>query len=574
MTVTLDGGRPAAPGPPPAQQVPAGPVAARLVDELPPDRLAGWVVALGVGLLAGFLRFWHLGRLFWMNDPSGRNLGAGTFTGTFPDKDSGCIRYFQDIFDETYYHHDALALLRHGVEQNCQNTDKGFVVHPPLGKWLIAGGIKLFGDNPLGWRFAAAVAGTVSVVILVRLARRLFGSTLLGGFAGLLLTLDGLEFVLSRVALLDIFLMFFELAALACLVLDRADGRRRLAHRLAGAPADFPGPRLGPRPWRLAAAACLGLGLAVKWSGLYVIPGYALLAFAWDAGARRCAGIRTPVRAALRRDWLGWLPTFTLLPTAVYTASWAGWFLGSDRTAYDRDTVMLHGQAVHRSGVVGSMQNWLAYQCDAYNFHKNLTDNDHFGGGVLIPVINFCRDQHTFHAAGKLHPYLSKPFGWLLLSRPVDLYYEQPHQGQAGCRAATCVKQVLAIGTPMIWWLSIAALVVVAGLWLARRDWRAAMILVVFGFGFLPWTLYMSRQMFLFYAAPLLPVIVLAITMLAGLVMGRPQDSERRRTVGALVVSTYLVLVVVNFFYLYPILAGDTISYAAWHARMWFPGWV
>lgn len=547
---------------------PARSAADRLVTPLPPDRIAGWVTALVIGAFAGFLRFWHLGQLLWMHDPSGKKLGTGYFTGTFIDKDSGCVRYFQNIFDETYYHHDALSLLAHGVEQNCQNTGAGFVVHPPIGKWMIAAGIEAFGDNPFGWRFAAALAGTLSVVITVRVGRRLFGSTLLGAFAGLIVSLDALEFVLSRTGILDIFIMFTELVALACLLLDREHGRRRLAARLdGGASAQFPGPRLGFRYWRAATAVFLGLSISVKWSGLFVVPGYAALAFAWDVGARRAAGIPRPVRAAIRKDWLGWLPSYTLAPFAVYTATWTGWFLGSDKWAWDRN---LNG----RGGVIGTTANWLAYQCDAYNFHKNLNDNDHYGGGVLIPVINFCRDPHTFHAAGKLHPYLSKPFGWLLLSRPVSFYYEGPTRGQAGCHVASCSREILAIGTPAIWWLTIPALLVVFGLWLARRDWRAAMILVVFATGFFPWMADESRQMFLFYAIPLLPAVALAITMVAGVVLGGPQASLARRRSGALIVGGYLTLVAVNFFFFYPLLVGQTIPYSAWHLRMWFPGWV
>ncbi len=77
-----------------------------------------------------------------------------------------------------------------------------------------------------GWRFSAAVAGTLSVLLLVRIARRMFGSTILGCAAGLLLALDGFHLVLSRSALLDIFLLLFVLAAFGALVLDR-DARRR-----------------------------------------------------------------------------------------------------------------------------------------------------------------------------------------------------------------------------------------------------------------------------------------------------------------------------------------------------------
>jgi dolichyl-phosphate-mannose--protein O-mannosyl transferase len=537
----------------------------KLVTPLPSDRLAGWLVALGLGLFAGFMRFWDLGAKLWFTDPTDAKRPPGEFSGSYVDKATGCVRYYQDVFDETYYHHDALSLLKNGVEQTCQNTGPGFVVHPPLGKWMIGAGIHVFGNNPFGWRAASALAGTLAVVIMV----------LLGGFAGLIFALDGLQFVLSRVALLDVFVMFFELVALATLLLDREHGRRRLAARLdAGASNAFPGPRLGFRYWRLLTGVFLGAALATKWSGLYLVPAYAALAFAWDVGARRTAGIPRPVRATIRRDWLGWIPQFTLLPIATYTATWTGWFLGG-ANAYGRYTTTEGGVTVGRSGFGGSIQNWMAYQCQAYNFHKNLTDNKHYGdGGYLLPIINYCKTDVALHDPGKLHPYLSKPFGWLFLSRPVAFYYESPKKGEAGCNSNSCSKEILALGTPAIWWVSIAALVVVAGLWMARRDWRAAMIVVVFAFGFFPWMLEESRQMFLFYALPILPVIVLAITMVAGLVLGKPDASSTRRHIGGLAVGGYVTLVVVNFFWLYPLFVGTTMSSSSWHARMWFPGWI
>ncbi|HUZ29384.1 MAG TPA: hypothetical protein VMU90_09095, partial [Solirubrobacteraceae bacterium] len=338
----------------------------------------------------------------------------------------------------------------------------------------------------------------------------------------------------------------------------------------AGATNAYPGPRLGFRPWRLLTAVMLGAGFAVKWDGLYILPAFALLAFVWDVGARRAAGVPAPVRAAIRRDWLGWVPSFALLPVATYTLTWAGWFLGSDSLAYDRNSV----NNVHRSGIIGSLQNWIAYQCQAYDFHKNLTDTDHYGGGTLIPFTNFCVDPHTFHAAGKLHPYLSKPFGWFFISRPVAFYYEAPPTGTDGCHAKSCSAEILDIGTPMIWWVGIPVLVLLLGLWAAWRDWRAAMILVVFAATFFPWALFESRQMFEFYALTTLPLVVLAITMIAGWILGPPGAGDNRRLWGGLGVGGYLLLAGANFFWLYPILTGQTLSYANWHARMWFPGWI
>src|SRR5207253_922377 len=115
-----------------------------------------------------------------------------------------------------------------------------FVVHPPFGKVLIAAGEWLFGLSPFGWRFAAAVVGSLSILLLARIARRMTRSTLLGCVAGLLLALDGLECVMSRTALHDIFVMFWALAAFGCLVVDRDVYRARLANAAAAAAATGP----------------------------------------------------------------------------------------------------------------------------------------------------------------------------------------------------------------------------------------------------------------------------------------------------------------------------------------------
>src|SRR5699024_11229871 len=82
--------------------------------------------------------------------------------------------------------------------------------------------------TPEGWRFAAALAGIFSVLILVRLATRMTRSLLLGCTAGLILALDGLHFTLSRIAMVDIFLTLWILAGFTCLVIDRDKTRERM----------------------------------------------------------------------------------------------------------------------------------------------------------------------------------------------------------------------------------------------------------------------------------------------------------------------------------------------------------
>jgi dolichyl-phosphate-mannose--protein O-mannosyl transferase len=243
------------------------------------DASGGWAVTLLVTLVAGLLRYIRL------------DQPASTLT------DKGLVQGPGDIFDEVYYACDAHSLLKYGVEHStttgapfCSTTDQAaYVVHPPLGKWLIALGEKAFGFNTFGWRFAAALFGTLTVLLVVRIGRRMTGSTLLGGLAGVLLAFDGLHFVQSRVAMLDVFLCFFVVAAFGALVVDRDDIRRRLA-----AAPDPATAWLGRRPWRLVAGLSMGAAFATKWSALFPIVVLLVLTAFWEVGARRAAGIPEP----------------------------------------------------------------------------------------------------------------------------------------------------------------------------------------------------------------------------------------------------------------------------------------
>ena len=244
----------------------------RLAPPLPDDRPWGWLGPLLVTAFGTFLRFNRL-----------RVPRAITF-------------------DETYYVKDAWSILQHGVEWKtlapavanpmaaaghgnffvpCSGTACGeYVVQPELGKLLIAWGEAMFGLNSFGWRFASALFGSLAILLMCRIARRLTRSTLLGCLAGLLMALDGLEFVLSRTGILDIFLMFFVLAAFGCVLIDRDVSRAALAERVASAPAGrLPGtgPRLGIRRWRVAAGIFLGLAVATKWDAAWYIIGFGAL---------------------------------------------------------------------------------------------------------------------------------------------------------------------------------------------------------------------------------------------------------------------------------------------------------
>ncbi len=178
----------------------------------------GWLAPLLLTLVATLLRFWNLAH-------------------------PNAI-----VFDETYYAKDAYSMLHFGYEKNWSDQANDsfvagnptgisdspeYVVHPPVGKWMIAFGMFLFGDNnPFGWRFSAALIGSLSIGLLMLAAWLLFRSISVASLAGLIMAVDGLHLVQSRFALLDIFLMFWLLAAFVCLLLDRQQSRRTLAQKV------------------------------------------------------------------------------------------------------------------------------------------------------------------------------------------------------------------------------------------------------------------------------------------------------------------------------------------------------
>ena len=515
---------------------------ARLLTPMPDDRLWGWLGPLLVTAFGAFLRFNRL------RVP--RAL----------------------IFDETYYAKDAWSILQHGVEWNlvsnandliqaghtnifssCTGSTCGeYVVQPEVGKLLMAVGEWLFGLNSLGWRFSSAVFGSLAILLMCRIARRMTRSTLLGCVAGLLMSLDGLEFVLSRTGILDIFLMFFVLAAFGCMVIDRDESRARLAEAVARGEGGDAGPRLGIRRWQVAAGILLGLAVGTKQIAAWYLVGFAGLGIAWDIGARRAAGLPSFVRGALR-DAV-WRPlTFIVIPLVVYVATWGNWLLTS--TGYDRSYAQQHGVS---TPVISALYSLYEYHLQALTFGLGLRQS---------------------------HPYQSQPWDWLLMTRPVAFFY-QCYTGPVAGPANYCPKnytgaewsqEVLAIGTPAIWWGSMLALLFCLGWWLLRRDWRAGAVLLGVLAGWAPWFPLVTRTKFYYYGLEFEPFLILSITLCLGLILGPAAASVRRRSIGAGIAGAYVLCVLIMFWYFYSILAGQVIPYHDWLDHMWYQvghGWI
>ncbi|MCW2817832.1 MAG: glycosyl transferase, family 39 [Marmoricola sp.] len=515
------------------------------------DPVISWVGALAITALAGFLRLWDLGRPKTL------------------------------LFDETYYAKDAWSLLHFGYAQNY--VDKAndlivggkttgiwtgtpeMVVHPEVGKWLIALGEATFGMNSFGWRIASAVAGTLMVLVMIRLARRVTRSTLLGLVAGVLMCFEGQQLVLSRLALLDIFLAFFLLGATSCLVADRDWGRARLAAAVGEGNRLSPsawGPRLLWRPWRLAAGVWLGLALGTKWSALYPLAAFGLLMWAWDSGARRSFGVR---RAAVKSAVLDALPAVgyvVVLPVLIYVVSWTGWLMHAD--VYERSlSDTQYGPY------------WGSYlKADTHGFLPELWRS-------LRSLWHYHHDVYSFHTGflnKATHVYQSNPWGWFVLNRPVgvdsQLDIQPDAQGCAAAAGSTCLRQVLLLGNPVVWWCGTLALLWSVVAFVTRRDWRHGLVLVGVAATWLPWFQYDDRPIFSYYASMSLPFVLLSLVLALGEVLGRAGASRHRRTLGAAAAGTVVVATLLAFAWFWPIWTDQLVTNRQWVERMWFKRWI
>ena len=459
------------------------------------------------------------------------------------------------VFDETYYAKDALSLLRFGYEQQTLDDadeivlgsdgawrtldiftgEPSFVVHPPAGKWIIAFGEFSLGMTPTGWRIMVALAGTLSILLLGRIVVRLTGNALLGTLAALLLALDGIAIVMSRTAVLDGLLALFVLAAFGALLLQRDRDRERL-----------PGVASGSwwRPWWAVAGVSLGIACSVKWSGLWYVAAFGLLAMAWSLGRRRRSGVGHPWWATLAHDLGPAVLLLVAVPALVYLGTWAGWIL----------TDAGWSRQVGAESAPGLTQ-WLT------------------------ALVHYHREMWGFHVSlDSEHSYESSAWGWLLQARPTSMYYESVSNSEVIegviCRAETCSSAVAAIGNPMIWWLGIAALIHQSYRAVFVRDGRSTAVIVGVLAGWAPWLLYPERTIFAFYSVVFLPFVVMALTMSLGQILGPATATPRRRAIGILTVTLVVLLVVAAAWWMYPVWTGTPLDTDQWRQRMWLPSWI
>ena len=440
-------------------------------------RLWSVLAPLLVTLLAGILRFWNLAHPHAI------------------------------VFDETYYVKDAWSQWHLGYpsswpedadnrflagETDIFTSNPSYVVHPPLGKWIIGAGMALFGaDSGFGWRFSVALFGTATVLVLYFVARALGGSIVYATVAALFLAVDGLGIVLSRVSILDGILTFFVVLGFLFVLLDRRRHRERFDAAIAARTVDGIAPAVGSGVLESAVDPRRGRSARRRDGGQVVgdlrprrgrrVPRRRRRTRAPEGGHRVLAdGCRPP-------PGLATFVVFVPVAVIVYIASWAGWLLTDG--GYDRHFADAAPATGLWSWVPLPLQSLWLYHQAIYNSNVTLTSP---------------------------HSYASPAWQWPLMLRPTSMFYLGSATGENGCTAGGngCSEGITSIANPLLWWAAVIAVIYLVWRCIAKRNGGDWLVLTGVVATYVPWLLYPDRTIFQFYTIVILPFMILALTTL------------------------------------------------------------
>ncbi|MBI2079020.1 MAG: phospholipid carrier-dependent glycosyltransferase [Euryarchaeota archaeon] len=454
------------------------------------------------------------------------------------------------VFDEAHYVKVARNYTR-GVlvdpawgDPRPQNFE-----HPPLAKYLIAAGIyvngkphddwenqqyitKLCGhDNEecrpdaWGWRLASTVVGASGIAAAYLLGLRLFNRVSAGLFVAGLLALDGLYYMHSRLAMLDIFPTAFTIWGFA---LTLAPWRR--------------GPWLG--------GILYGFALASKGYALFMLPAFVLVQFI-RAGAPRW---REPPATAPAADPVTGQATNRLDLYETLAAAWRPF----------RPWVVRFGKTILLSMVIPFVALLATYAPYLVLWTQMKGPGYAVEEWIFVQLAAFRWDF-----AGKAtHPFSSGPATWIPMIRPVFYYTFDYPSGLVG--------KMYSLGNPFLWWTAVLGAIAVPVLiavrffrtgrhflrlhffdhfvwypFALRRDLHMFVAALFVFSAYVPWFL-IQRITFIFYMTPVTPTFAI----LAGGLLGEQWD---RGSFPRVLTILYGAVALATFGIFFPIYSGTPI---------------
>ena len=338
-------------------------------------------------------------------------------------------------FDETWYVPAARALLKTG-EMTRQE-------HPPLGKLLIAASMAFFGDNPIGWRALSAGFGAATLAAMFAWSLALTRDARQALWATATTLCDGVLYVQSRAAMLDIYLMAFSAMALAFVTFSL---KERKSPRRAIVLATLSG-------------VCLGLASACKLSGVFL----------W-AGIVAIYGLIGLMRL--------WRARFEDPGEHDFYAS-AEW------------PAMTLGWAVIAFAVAPFVAYFLAYLPQMIR------------AGTVVEFFAAQRRMiDIMTGSSATHPYSSLWYLWPAMTRPVWCLFQVIGGSTATWSAQHPAQTIVGLANPFVFYPGEAALLYCAWLWIGRRDVDGMIVTVAFFSQYLPWAVNPKGLEFFYYYFP------------------------------------------------------------------------
>ncbi len=432
------------------------------------------------------------------------------------------------VFDELHFEHYSGAYLAHAFYHD---------VHPPLAKLLLAGAAQLLHVSAATLvnakpapvvRLLPALVGTLIVPLFYLFMRQLRGSRRVATLGAFCLVCENALVLQSRLILLDIFLVFFTLLAANLYLAART--------------------RTGRARWIFMAAAAVVAGFAasVKWTGLSAL---GLIMLAWFVEER-------PKRRIERRRLIVEGALLVVLPLAAYASTFA-----------------VHIKLLPNTGpgALFMPPPFRATLAGDY-WYKPSAKMSFIRKFVLINRV--MKDSET-QLRSATHPYGSKWYTWPIMLRPIH-YWTDSYDPKKPAR------DLYLMGNVVVWWGSLAGMLVLAYLWFRRRPlllpYRRPLAFLAFGYAlnFVPFA-GIRRVMFLYhYFNALLFAVALAafcLGILAGW-MGDDDHPWRFPTRGA--AAGYwgtLAFVALGFLFFSPLTYGWQISHLMLKLRLWLPTW-
>lgn len=426
-------------------------------------------------------------------------------------------------FDEIYHARTAYEFI-HGIKVY-ETT------HTPLGKTFISLGIRIFGMNPFGWRFAGTFFGVMMVPLIYLFALKFLKKTWAASLTCVLFTFDFMHFAQTRIATIDVYVTFFIMLMFFLMYLycktdfyDKKSFKKGLVYlALCG--------------------IATGMGIASKVTAVYAAAGLFVIMVIMliihineyskaNRKSKKKPNMTNGISNQLIRD--------NFKKHVIITIVWCAVFF-----VIVPIVLLILAYIPFINCSTGGQGASFA---DSMKIIQDNIDYMQWYHGEYVPTL-------------AKHGYSSDWYEWLLMSRPLLFKNYEIADG---------IKEGLTtFGNPFVWWAGIPAFIYLVYRAIKNKDKNAVFLIIAYLAELLPWV-GVSRMTFIYHYFPSVPFI----TLMIGYSILCLYEGARSKKIAAGTIICYAVIVVGLFVMFYPVLSGQPCStdYVNNYLK-WFPRW-